>query len=112
MVHGYGPDALWWALQERLRLCILVAHGLVYLHTGYDFPIVHYDIKPSNVLLDNGWEAHVNNFRMQGAKDRRVQLQCLGHGVLYKASSHRHYLDNGVAEQEIKERPVVLLKQA
>jgi LRR receptor-like serine/threonine-protein kinase FLS2 len=65
----HGPDAPRWTVVERLRVCISVAHGLVYLHSGYGFPIVHCDVKPSNVLLDGDWEARVSDFgtaRMQG----------------------------------------------
>ncbi|CAD6259577.1 unnamed protein product [Miscanthus lutarioriparius] len=61
-LHGPGRDAQRWTVPERLRACVSVAHGLVYLHTGYDFPVVHCDVKPSNVLLDSDWEAHVSDF--------------------------------------------------
>lgn len=58
----HGPDAPRWTVAERLRVCVSVAHGLVYLHSGYGFPIVHCDVKPSNVLLDADWEARVSDF--------------------------------------------------
>jgi len=61
-IHGLGRDARRWTVPERLRVCVSVAHGLVYLHSGYDFPVVHCDVKPSNVLLDGDWEARVSDF--------------------------------------------------
>ncbi|KAL6838401.1 hypothetical protein ACP4OV_031646 [Aristida adscensionis] len=70
-LHGRGRDAPRWTVAERLRVCVSVAHGLVYLHSGYDFPVVHCDVKPSNVLLDGDWEARVSDFgtaRMLGVQ--------------------------------------------
>ncbi|XP_042039632.1 probable LRR receptor-like serine/threonine-protein kinase At3g47570 [Salvia splendens] len=37
---------------ERLNIMIDVASALEYLHHGYSTPIVHSDLRPSNVLLD------------------------------------------------------------
>ncbi|XP_027184002.1 receptor kinase-like protein Xa21 [Coffea eugenioides] len=49
-------------LIERMSIMIDVANGLEYLHHGYTTPVVHCDIKPSNILLDEGMVAHVSDF--------------------------------------------------
>ncbi|KAF3438407.1 hypothetical protein FNV43_RR21169 [Rhamnella rubrinervis] len=46
----------------RLSIIIDVASALDYLHHGYSTSIVHSDIKPSNILLDNDMVAHVADF--------------------------------------------------
>ncbi|KAL3634077.1 hypothetical protein CASFOL_021131 [Castilleja foliolosa] len=45
-----------------LQIAIDIASALEYLHHGHTFPIVHCDIKPSNVLLDEYMVAHLGDF--------------------------------------------------
>jgi len=47
---------------QRLNIAIDVACALEYLHHFCETPIVHCDIKPSNVLLDSDMVAHVGDF--------------------------------------------------
>ncbi|XP_027351319.1 probable LRR receptor-like serine/threonine-protein kinase At3g47570 [Abrus precatorius] len=47
---------------QRLNIAIDVGCALEYLHHFCETPIVHCDIKPSNVLLDNDMVAHVGDF--------------------------------------------------
>ena len=55
-----GPRNL--NLIQRLNIAIDVANALDYLHNQCKMPIVHCDLKPSNVLLDGDMTAHVGDF--------------------------------------------------
>ncbi|CAL4889196.1 unnamed protein product [Urochloa decumbens] len=49
-------------LIQRLGISIDVASALEYLHQHKPLPIIHCDLKPSNILLDDDMVAHVGDF--------------------------------------------------
>ncbi|ERN15232.1 hypothetical protein AMTR_s00056p00197980 [Amborella trichopoda] len=48
--------------EQRLRVALSVAQGLEYLHYGCKPPIVHRDVKTSNILLNEKLEAKLADF--------------------------------------------------
>ena len=50
------------SLLQRLNVAINVASGLDYLYHHCQRPIVHCDLKPSNILLDDEMVGHVGDF--------------------------------------------------
>ncbi|XP_071925944.1 uncharacterized protein [Coffea arabica] len=47
---------------QRLTIMIDVAYALHYLHHGHSTPMVHCDLKPSNILLSQDMVAHLCDF--------------------------------------------------
>ncbi|KAK4420717.1 Calcium/calmodulin-regulated receptor-like kinase [Sesamum alatum] len=60
--HLYNEDLdpLNWKL--RVQIALDVARGLEYLHDGAVPPVIHRDIKSSNILLDHSMRARVADF--------------------------------------------------
>ncbi|KAI3464566.1 hypothetical protein Pfo_021229 [Paulownia fortunei] len=61
-LHGNkkGPLAIGWS--ERYRVAIGVAEALDYLHSREDQPVIHRDVKSSNILLSDDFEPQLSDF--------------------------------------------------
>ncbi|KAG8656200.1 hypothetical protein MANES_04G105400v8 [Manihot esculenta] len=74
----HGPthgSALTWHL--RMKIAVDVARGLQYLHEHCNPPVVHRDIKSSNILLDSNFNAKLSDFGLavtSGIKAKNIKL--------------------------------------
>ncbi|XP_028787997.1 cysteine-rich receptor-like protein kinase 2 [Neltuma alba] len=65
-----------------------VAHGIAYLHHGCDMQILHFDIKPHNILLDDDFTPKISDFglaRLYSVDDSIVTLTAARGTIGYMA---------------------------
>ncbi|XP_010248236.1 PREDICTED: G-type lectin S-receptor-like serine/threonine-protein kinase RLK1 [Nelumbo nucifera] len=48
--------------KERVRISIEIARGILYLHEECQTHIIHCDLKPHNILMDDVWTAKISDF--------------------------------------------------
>ncbi|KAF5737578.1 serine/threonine-protein kinase-like protein CCR1 isoform X1 [Tripterygium wilfordii] len=63
-----GLSPLNWNL--RLNISMQAAKGLQYLHKEFVPPVVHRDIKTSNILLDSDWGARIADFGLLTSNEK------------------------------------------
>ncbi|XP_059308702.1 proline-rich receptor-like protein kinase PERK9 [Lycium ferocissimum] len=59
-LHAQGRPVMHW--ETRVRIAVGAARGIAYLHEDCYPRIIHRDIKSSNILLDDNFEARVSDF--------------------------------------------------
>ncbi|XP_031105514.1 cold-responsive protein kinase 1-like [Ipomoea triloba] len=59
---GSGSSGIQFSWSARARICIGVARGLAFLHEEVQPPIIHRDIKASNILLDKDFTPKISDF--------------------------------------------------
>lgn len=74
-------DRQYLSIVQRIDIVSDIAMALEYLHHDYTVPIVHCDLKPSNVLLDEDLVAHIADFgiaKVFAQDETLVQTKTLG----------------------------------
>ncbi|CAF2131332.1 unnamed protein product [Brassica rapa subsp. narinosa] len=71
LLHRRCPELMDWG--KRFSVAVNVAEGIEHLH-GLERPVIHGDIKPSNVLLDKLFSAKIADFGLARVKPEHVEI--------------------------------------
>ncbi|KAJ9694809.1 hypothetical protein PVL29_010335 [Vitis rotundifolia] len=66
--HLFSTSCLGW--KERFNVAVGTARGLAYLHHECLEWVIHCDVKPENILLDNGFEPKIADFGLAKLSQR------------------------------------------
>ncbi|KAH9620752.1 hypothetical protein KSS87_005777 [Heliosperma pusillum] len=61
-IHEIPPNMAPLSWATRFRIMLGIAKGLAHLHHSCHPPMIHYNLKPSNVLLDENYNAKISDF--------------------------------------------------
>lgn len=76
LLHRKCPELMEW--KKRFAIAVDIAKGLAYLH-GLEQPIIHGDIKPSNILLDRYFSAKIGDFGLARLKlENQIEVSVEG----------------------------------
>ncbi|KAL0695073.1 hypothetical protein Bca4012_062253 [Brassica carinata] len=61
-LHGNKRDPVVFGWNERYKVAVGIAEALEYLHNSAPQPVIHRDVKSSNILLSDDFEAQLSDF--------------------------------------------------
>ncbi|XP_031262260.1 receptor-like serine/threonine-protein kinase At4g25390 [Pistacia vera] len=81
LLHKKCPELMEW--KKRFSVAVDIAKAIAYLHS-LNPPVIHGDIKPSNILLDQFFSAKIADFGLARLKseseNQKLELECNGGG--------------------------------
>uniref|UniRef100_A0A2P2M019 Protein kinase domain-containing protein n=2 Tax=Rhizophora mucronata TaxID=61149 RepID=A0A2P2M019_RHIMU len=75
-LYGNKKDGSTFGWHERYKVALGVAEALDHLHNGCDQPVVHRDVKSSNILLSDDFEPQLTDFGLASHLSTPSSLIC------------------------------------
>ncbi|XP_022159004.1 serine/threonine-protein kinase-like protein CCR4 [Momordica charantia] len=109
-LHQSSPLAASWG--RRIAVALDAARGIQYLHDYLSPPIIHRDIKSSNILLDARWTAKVSDFglSLMGPDDDTSHLSLRAAGTVGYMDPEYYRLQQLTTKSDVYSFGVVLLE--
>ncbi|KAI3512959.1 hypothetical protein L1887_20282 [Cichorium endivia] len=106
----YSSNVMSWP--DRIKLALDAARGVEYLHEYADPPIIHRDIKSSNILLDGDWTGKVSDFGLSllGPPDDGSHLSLRAAGTVGYMDPEYYKFEQLTAKSDVYSFGVVLLE--
>lgn len=76
-IFSSNPTYRPFSLEKLNEIALGVARGIDYLHRGCDMTILHFDIKPHNILLDRNFAPKVSDFGLAKLYPKDYSMVCL-----------------------------------
>ncbi|KAJ9559734.1 hypothetical protein OSB04_004894 [Centaurea solstitialis] len=110
-IHNiYSSYIMSWS--ARIKVALDAARGLQYLHVYADPPIIHRDIKSSNILLDGEWTGKVSDFglSLMGPPDDGSHLSLHAAGTVGYMDPEYYKFEQLTTKSDVYSFGVVLLE--
>ncbi|CAL5324059.1 hypothetical protein CsSME_00003001 [Camellia sinensis var. sinensis] len=76
-LHGNRKNEIAFGWEDRYKVALGVAEALDYLHNGAAEPVIHRDVKSSNILLSDDFEPQLSDFGLaMRASDSTHHMAC------------------------------------
>lgn len=99
-IFGKEKDRKFLTWDRKYEIAIGVARGIEYLHRGCDIQILHFDIKPHNILLDEHFTPKISDFglaKFYSTDKNTVTLTAIRGTIGYVAPELIHRSIGGVS---------------
>ncbi|KAJ8444417.1 hypothetical protein Cgig2_005939 [Carnegiea gigantea] len=75
-LHGSKKNPITFGWNERFKVAVGVAEALHYLHNHTIQPVIHRDVKSSNILLSDDFEPQLSDFGLAKLASTSAQITC------------------------------------
>ncbi|KAK7840083.1 putative serine/threonine-protein kinase-like protein ccr3 [Quercus suber] len=104
--------SIWNSWKMRIKIALDAARGIEYLHNYAVPPIIHRDIKSSNILLDANWTARVSDFglSLMGPESEHESMSIKAVGTIGYIDPEYYVLNVLTTKSDVYGLGVVLLE--